>query len=173
MNKTSYYLGIALKSNKEFVEFLSEMWNKGYIKSFYLDDKNYIAYEKEKDCIFMVVHGKYGDKILNLNKNFVRDAYMDGEDYVMVIPVMLDNPNWKEDFLNGNYSKIFSEREIKEYLSKNNENFKKRNNVLKKDKEHWDSFNEQIFEIYGLKIEEYDDREMEFPPIKKEEILNY
>jgi len=36
-----------------------------------------------------------------------------------------------------------------------------------------ESFNEQIFEIYGLKLEEYYNREMKCTPFKKEEIIDY
>ena len=173
MNKTSYYLGAAIKSNTEFAPYVSQMWEKGYIKSFYVDDKDYIAYGKENDCIFIVVKGIYGDKILNLKKDFIKDAYMVGEDYVLLVPVYLDNKNWKEDFLEGKYSKIFSDREKKKYLTPNGESFIKRNKVMNRELDYWEQFNENVYEMFGVRLEEIDDRELDFPPRKEEEIINY
>lgn len=173
MNRTSYYLGIALKSNENVAMHIRDLYDKGQVNNIYIDDMDYIAYQKEDDCLFVVIKSYYADSILNLKSSYIRDAYTQGSNYVLVVPIELDNKEWKKDFLAGNYSKIYSQKELDSFILGKNPSFEKRDKVLKKEEDYFEDFNAHIYEIFGTKLEQYDGRELDIPPSSRDEILNY
>lgn len=172
-NRTMIYFGKSFARNKKHI------YNHLKVRfELFIDDFKYSGYGQQPDCIFVKASKMDGENIINLYSVELKDYYtLDKNHIVLVVPLGLNNKNWKEDFINGRYSKLYTYSEMQSsFISQTtiNKDLKLRNAVLAKDEEFaWNTFRERVFEEYGTALKEYDGRELDLPPKLKDEVLNY
>ena len=140
-----------------------------------------IAYGLNPECLFLKLKSDNADIFINRHREDLIDFYETGDYTIILIEIFLENKDWKKDFLLGNYSKIYSEKDLRKTNIKDfkftgqYEYMNKRYQVLIKDTEgFWDEYIKYMNEVFNGGI--YfppDDRELDLPPNFKEEILNY
>ena len=175
------YLGPALVTNDKVFSSLVRLFRAGVPVGIYADDMDYIAYGLNPECLFLKLKSDNADIFINRHREDLIDFYETGDYTIILIEIFLENKDWKKDFLLGNYSKIYSEKDLRKTNIKDfkftgqYEYMNKRYQVLIKDTERfWDEYIKYMNEVFNGGI--YfppDDRELDLPPNFKEEILNY
>ena len=179
-NRTLKYLGISMQTLPEIQECLKVILDKkpkDYM-GIYINDSQYIAVDESDNYLFLKVSEKACDYIVSKAEEFVIDYYkdIDGINMIIVVEPKIGNPEWKKNFANGHYSKIYDADQLYKFKLDGDTPFQvSRNAVLKKKEEYWDEFKQILDKEYGgIRMdEEYDGRELDLPPRLSEEILNY
>lgn len=118
---------------------------------------------------------------------YERDYIFDSEKHMIVLKVPHVNDMSYLDFIRGNYSKMYTIKELNSYFNivpnpKGNANTTIRNNrikearlVLLRDKDYAKTFVQKVNKQYGTEATIYDfiDAEYDFPIRLEEEIFNY
>lgn len=98
---------------------------------------------------------------------------IDSEKHMVVIKIPKEYNNAYDQFIKGNYSLMYSDKDLKKLFSNNNR--KKELNILTKDITIFEDFTEKVNKEFDTKIKfDYNDMlELELPLKKSEEIFNY
>lgn len=115
------------------------------------------------------------------HNDYCYDSNKNGHYHVVVLK--LPFPNKFKHWLNGEYSKIYSPKEIDEWFQKEIKRKEGKETkvfktdqwcVLTKDKDYFSLFKDQVYKEFGTKLSDDDiDIEYDFPPHLNNEILRY
>lgn len=182
-NKTLRYVGLSIKTLPKLQTALQDILEKEGktrvigIHGIYIDDSKYVGREEAHEYVFLKVTVAAANYIVNNAPDTILDSYPDKKDkknMILVVKPKIDNPDWKYEFMQGNYSKMYPKKILDQLKVKGVKEFERcRNSVLLKDINYWPEFQQQLHEMYGVELEEYDDRELDLPPRMKDEIINY
>lgn len=184
-NRTLKYMGLSIQTLPLLQQCLSVILDDTTdrnvnIYGLYINDEKFIAKEDADKYLFLEVSIKAANYINNKAPETVIESYIgsDKKRIVLVIEPKITNENWKLDFIKGEYSKIYEEKQFLGFRRTNISNFEiSRNAVLSKNPDYWETFKKILDEKFNLSGElkhlSYDGRELDMRPILEEEILNY
>lgn len=144
----------------------------------YINDAKYINSNDSENSLFLSVNNRIAEKLFNHYGHIINDIYSNKDHSILVIEPMFDNKNWKKSFCEGSYSKIYSKNELDNLFGKvKTELHVRRHEILCKNPLRWNEFKNNLNQLFngidtGM-LGDYDGRELDIPPILKEEILNY
>jgi hypothetical protein len=178
INRTFLYLVQSLKLyNKTIVSNLEKLKVKAVGICDFNYDKNY-----EQNRIFILVQLNYSfRKVLTLlqEQSFFIDNYIYPHPKLKLHMIVLKLPkDIIPIFLKGDYSKMFNSEEVdivynkiisKAGIEYNNPIY----NIVTKHPDHKKVFENELKEDFGKYIVINDDRELDYPPVLKNEIFNY
>jgi len=200
-NRTWKYLYPCLK---KYGATLSDYLGSFFKLAVGVGDRNFIA---ESNCIFILIDTeiplseieseRYRDrfsKFLDWLKyqsfyviDYVYSDLLEGEKHMVVLKVPITSFTTYDYFIKGQYSKMYSEKEIKSYFKdvsipqnipaeiKVNTRLESTRKILKKDKQYLKTFVSIVNKDFKTTIEEkyFRDAELDYPLNLKEEIFNY
>lgn len=179
INRTLQYLAMSIQTLPQVKDCLEVIMNskQNHYFGIYINDGNYIATDESDQYLFIKVSQAAYDHIVSKAEEEIEDYYRDVDKHMIVVvkPKIL-NEKWKLSFVKGEYSKIYTESELKKFKLNNETDLGKiRNMILFKKEEYWDDFKKVLDkEFGGIRMDEkYDGRELDLPPKLKEEIINY
>ncbi len=179
INRTLQYLAMSIQTLPEVQNCLKIILEKKPLDymGIFINDARYIATSESDTYLFLKVSQAACDYIVSKADNEVIDYYKNPDKTaIVVIEPKMDIEGWKMHFVKGEYSKIYTDKQLRKFnLNDDTDLGKIRNSVLFKRKEYWDDFKLVLDkEFGGINLNEgYDGRELDLPPKLSEEILNY